>query len=65
MRHMLNELVCQLLHGRWARVTSYSRQGAWECTKHGCRAQARRAAQPGQPAQPAVPAPPDHQRIAA
>jgi hypothetical protein len=41
---MLNELFCQALHGPWARVVSYSRQGAWRCIKPGCRAQARRDA---------------------
>jgi hypothetical protein len=39
---MLDELFCQALHGRWARVVSYSSQGAWRCSKPGCRAQARR-----------------------
>jgi hypothetical protein len=41
MNHMLDELFCQLLHGRWARVISYSGQGAWQCDKDGCAAQAR------------------------
>ena len=38
---MFDELICQLLHGRKARLVSYSRQGAWECTHRGCRAQMR------------------------
>jgi hypothetical protein len=44
---MLDEVFCQLLHGRWARVISYSRQGAWECVKPDCAAQARHNAAQG------------------
>jgi hypothetical protein len=40
---MIDELMCQLFHGDAAEVVSYSRQGAWSCTRTGCRAQARHA----------------------
>src|SRR5690348_17358216 len=38
---MWDELVCELFHSGWAKVVSYSRQGAWRCTRPGCRAQQR------------------------
>jgi len=41
MFEMYDELICQLFHGRWAEVVSYSRQGRWACAKPGCRAQMR------------------------
>jgi hypothetical protein len=41
MFEVVDELTCQLFHGRWAEVVSYSRQGSWRCTRPGCRAQAR------------------------
>jgi hypothetical protein len=41
MRARLDAVWCQLFHGRWAELVSYSRQGAWRCTKPGCRAQER------------------------
>ena len=41
MLAFIDDLVCQLFHGKWAEVVSYSRQGAWKCTKPGCEAQAR------------------------
>lgn len=31
-------LWCDLFHGRWQELVSYSRQGRWRCTKPGCRA---------------------------
>ena len=36
-------VVCELRHGQWAETVSYSRQGAWRCTKPGCRAELRPA----------------------
>jgi hypothetical protein len=62
---MMDELFCQLLHGRWARVISYSRQGAWQCVKRGCRAQARRDAARGVLPPPGVPPRTDEQDPAA
>jgi hypothetical protein len=41
MLGFINKLVCQLFHARWAETVSYSRHGAWKCTKPGCAAQAR------------------------
>jgi hypothetical protein len=41
MFKVLDDLSCQLFHGQWAEVVSYSRQGAWRCTKPGCASQAR------------------------
>ena len=41
MRARWDAVWCQLFHGRWAETVSYSRQGAYRCTKPGCRAQAR------------------------
>jgi hypothetical protein len=41
MLKVLDDAVCQLLHGRWAEAASFSRQGAWRCSKSGCKAQAR------------------------
>ena len=41
MLKLLEDLTCQLFHGRWAYVVSYSAQGAYRCTKAGCGAQAR------------------------
>ena len=41
MLAFIDDLVCQLFHGKWAEVVSYSRQGAWKCTKPGCASQAR------------------------
>jgi hypothetical protein len=38
---LVDDLRCQLFHGKWARVVSYSRQGAWRCTKPGCAAETR------------------------
>jgi hypothetical protein len=40
MLSMIDNLVCQVFHARWAEVVSYSRHGAWRCTKPGCAAQA-------------------------
>jgi hypothetical protein len=34
-----DSLFCQLFHGSFAEVVSYSRQGAWRCKKPNCRAQ--------------------------
>jgi hypothetical protein len=41
MLKILDDLVCQMFHGNWAALESFSRQGAWRCTKPGCPAQAR------------------------
>jgi hypothetical protein len=41
MNKLFDGVRCQLFHGHWAEVVSYSRQGAWRCTKPGCAAQAR------------------------
>jgi hypothetical protein len=41
MLKVVDDLVCQLFHSKWAQVVSYSSQGAWRCTKPGCAAQAR------------------------
>ena len=41
MLKVVDDLACQLLHGRWAEVVSYSRHGAWRCNKPGCASQAR------------------------
>jgi hypothetical protein len=41
MLEFIDDLICQLFHGKWAEVVSYSRQGAWKCTKPGCASQAR------------------------
>jgi len=41
MLAIFDEVVCQLRHGRWSQIVSYSRQGAWGCAKRGCPAQAR------------------------
>jgi hypothetical protein len=41
MLNIVDDLVCQLFHGKWAEIVSYSRQGRWKCTKPGCAAQAR------------------------
>ena len=41
MLEFIDDLVCQLFHGKWAEVVSYSRHGAWKCTKPGCASQAR------------------------
>jgi hypothetical protein len=41
MFKILDDLACQLFHGHWAEVVSYSRQGAWRCNKPGCPGQAR------------------------
>jgi hypothetical protein len=43
MLAIVDDLICQLFHGRWAEVVSYSRRGAWACTKPGCRSQANHA----------------------
>jgi hypothetical protein len=53
----IDTVACQILHRRWAVLVSFSRQGAWKCTKPGCAAQARhdRALLAASPA--AVPAP--------
>jgi hypothetical protein len=40
MQKVLDDLICQLFHGRWAEPQSYSRQGRWRCTKPDCAAQA-------------------------
>jgi len=40
MLSVIDNLVCQVFHARWAEVVSYSRHGAWRCTKPGCAAQA-------------------------
>jgi hypothetical protein len=37
----VNELICQLFHGQWSELVSYSHQGAWRCTKSDCAAQVR------------------------
>jgi len=39
-------LFCQMFHASYADVVSYSRQGAWRCTKPGCRAQRMHDARP-------------------
>jgi hypothetical protein len=41
MLQLWDELFCQLFHGRWARVVSYSRLGPWACTKTTCHAAER------------------------
>jgi hypothetical protein len=41
MFHVLDNLICQLFHGQWAELISYSRHGAWRCGKPGCASQAR------------------------
>jgi hypothetical protein len=41
MLRFWDELVCQLFHGRWTRMVSYSRLGSWRCDKEHCRAQLR------------------------
>jgi hypothetical protein len=41
MHHVVEDLTCELLHGEWAEVVSYSSQGAWRCGKPGCAAQVR------------------------
>ena len=41
MLKVVDDLACQLFHGPWAEVVSYSRQGAWRCNKPGCSSQAR------------------------
>lgn len=41
MLKVVDDLTCQLFHGSWAEVVSYSRQGAWRCNKPGCASQAR------------------------
>ena len=41
MLKVVDDLACQLFHGPWAEVVSYSRQGAWRCNKPGCASQAR------------------------
>lgn len=41
MLRVVDDAVCQLFHGRWAEAVSFSRQGAWRCSKSGCNAQAR------------------------
>ena len=41
MLEFINELICQLFHTGWAEIVSYSRHGAWRCTKPGCAAQVR------------------------
>jgi hypothetical protein len=40
MLKVLDDLTCQLFHGEFAEVVSYSRQGAWHCGKPGCASQA-------------------------
>jgi hypothetical protein len=47
MLTIAGELVCQLFHGRWVELVSYSRQGAWRCTKPDCAAQASHEAEVG------------------
>jgi hypothetical protein len=37
-------LICQLFHRQNVELISYSRQGAWQCTRRGCRAQASHSA---------------------
>jgi hypothetical protein len=37
-------LVCQLFHRQNVELISYSRKGAWQCTRRGCRAQASHSA---------------------
>ena len=41
MLNALDRLVCEFSHARWLELVSYSRQGAWRCTKPVCRAQAQ------------------------
>jgi hypothetical protein len=65
MRHMLDEVICQLLHGRWARAISYSHQGVWQCDKPGCAAQARYDAARRQIVRPTVRRRPEPRRLAA
>jgi hypothetical protein len=51
---LYHELFCQLFHTDQLRLVSYSRQGAWLCTKPVCRAQANHAeASPSPEHQPA------------
>ena len=52
MLKVVDDLACQLFHGRWAEVASYSRQGAWRCTKPGCASQARHDRVVGRQRQP-------------
>ena len=43
LARLYQELFCQLFHTDQLRLVSYSRQGAWQCTKLACRAQANHA----------------------
>jgi len=41
MVELWDEVICELFHGAWIEMVSYSHTGWWRCTKPGCRAQRR------------------------